>query len=271
MVYISGISSISPFGIGIEKLIGRIQYNGCTLNKDKISSKLIYKPIKGLNRLPKVSSYGCIAVSEALRFAGYKINSEKDSRIGIVVSNNYGSLEAINLMFEECEKYGPTKVNPSIFPGTVLNVVGGHISIYFKYTGPNITLSEGIDSGFKSLLYAYDLIQHNKAEKVLVCDLNIFPPSKFKSEVEEYLPEFECVGAILLEKTPVNKGNSLSLSINPDNKENSRLKSSPNIIKNLIVESFNLFKSNLNEKLTFKVQSAGHGSYSLKISKVLGQ
>ncbi|MCK6259438.1 beta-ketoacyl synthase chain length factor [Fictibacillus sp. KIGAM418] len=268
MVYISGFSSISPFGIGIEKLIGRMQKDSTASSKNRLPNQLVYSHIKGLNRLPKVSRYGCIAVSEALRFAGYKWSSEKDSRVGVVVSNNYGSLEAIQDMFEECDKYGPTKVNPSIFPGTVLNVVGGHISIVFKFNGPNITLSEGIDSGFKSLLYAYDLIQQGKAENVLVCDLNIFPPPKYKSEVEDFLPDFECVGALLLEKTPKNKKHSLHLSINPANKEGGPLEMSRNVIREMIIKSFTLLKDDRNSNDTIYTHAIGHGEYCINISRV---
>ncbi|SDN47632.1 Beta-ketoacyl synthase, N-terminal domain [Fictibacillus solisalsi] len=266
MVYISGLSCISPFGIGIEKLIGRMQKDSTASSKNRLPNELKYTHIKGLNRLPKVSRYGCIAISEALRFAGYKGLLGKNSQIGIVVSNNYGSLEAIQDMFQECDQYGPTKVNPSIFPGTVLNVVGGHISIVFKFNGPNITLSDGVDSGFKSLLYGYDLIQQGKAEKILICDLNIFPPTKYKSEVEEFLPDFESVGAILLERQP--KNDSLQLSVNPVNKEGNTVENPRNITRELIKKSFTLLKDESTNNDKMYTYARGHGTYCLSLNRI---
>ncbi|MCM3399718.1 beta-ketoacyl synthase N-terminal-like domain-containing protein [Oceanobacillus profundus] len=215
MIQIKGISSITPLGLGVEELSARSLLND-KANLLAPPEFYNYKYLSGLNLLPKISQYGCISVYEAIRFAGYAVNSEKDSKTAVIVSNNYGSIHAIKDMFIDADKYGPKGVNPRFFPGTVLNVVAGHISIKFRFSGPNITISEGVESGCKSLLYAYELLNREDLKRVLVCDLNIFPPTGYKKPVENYLTEFEHVSTILMEKVDegVDRKEGVSIAIN---------------------------------------------------------
>ncbi|WP_214483040.1 beta-ketoacyl synthase N-terminal-like domain-containing protein [Bacillus sp. SM2101] len=259
MIQIKGISSISPFGLGVEKFISRFGLSE-EMEKELIPpDSLNYKYLQGLRILPKVSQYGCISASEAFRFAGYPNFKEKDDRTGVIVSNNFGSLHAIKDMFEDSDKYGPNSVNPRFFPGTVLNVVAGHISIKLKLSGPNITISEGVYSGQKSLLYAYELLEQGEIERVIVCDLNIYPPQKYRTTVQDYLPRFEHVSTVLLEKvSPNNSGKNgvpikISRSFNPIHQYNEI--EAQDIIPHLLNNSYRILKEQERAKTYLSTQS----------------
>lgn len=174
-------------------------------------------------------------------------------------------------MFKDSDEYGPNSVTPAprFFPGTVLNVIAGHISIKFKLSGPNITVSEGVNSGYKSLLYAYDLLQIGEVERVIVCDVNIFSPIQYRKAVEIFLPQFEHVSTIVLEKAKTEKEESntvpFDIHLSTPPKPRYREIEPLYIIPHILLNSYHILKEQ-NKSTTYLSTNTDQGLNGLELN-----
>ncbi|MBU8772037.1 hypothetical protein [Cytobacillus oceanisediminis] len=195
-MYIIGGYNISP-----EKF-GNLE---STVSKKKIPS--IKPSLLGWSRLDRAfrpAQLACIAIGEALKQAeiSWPLNENSD-RTAMIILTKDSNLSAIEMMYLEIKKFGFGKSNPGVFPWTVLNVIGGFASIYFNIHGLNITLSHNGNNGLDSILYAEDLISSGNYDRVIVCELELFP---------EHMPElhptiesnYENVTAVIFEKESGN-------------------------------------------------------------------
>lgn len=210
-VYITGTSTVTPWGVGEYRAV---------CNRDKeVLIQLLPSSLgwKGLDRLPRATRLGCLAMGEALQQAGYStpisFKNEAAARTGLVVGTSYTNLEAILALGEESKQYGVQYVNPAIFPNTVLNLIAGQASIYFQIQGANITVSNGKESGWKTLLYAHDLVVKGQLDRVIACELRLHKPPVFDAS-HEGAQEHESIQALVLEST-LEKKEGVQLEMKP--------------------------------------------------------
>ncbi|WP_088830981.1 beta-ketoacyl synthase N-terminal-like domain-containing protein [Paenibacillus tyrfis] len=150
--------------------------------------------LKRMKKWSRSSQLACLAVHEAL--SG---QPEPDPvRTAIVIGADYTNLEAILAMDAEAKQYGVNGTNPALFPETVLNVIGGHLSSYFRIAGVNVTISSGSHTGLKALGYAADLLRLGLADRVIVCVVLLLPPPPFGQRTLPCAYERESVAALLL-------------------------------------------------------------------------
>lgn len=195
-MYIIGGYNISPEKFGNSE---------STVSKKKIPS--IKPSLLGWSRLDRAfrpAQLACIAIGEALKQAeiSWPLNENSD-RTAMIILTKDSNLSAIEMMYLEIKKFGFGKSNPGVFPWTVLNVIGGYASLYFNIHGLNITLSHNESNGLDSIIYAEDLINSGNYDRVIVCELELFP---------EHMPElhpinesnYENVTAVIFEKESGN-------------------------------------------------------------------
>lgn len=183
-LYIGGYNVVTPDGMGIEKLIGKSlsEFNGSflepiTLNVDHLLNKY--------NRLPYHTRLACASMQEACSMANIQSNlSSKDIQTGIIVATTVTNLSPINNLHEDMLNYGFSKINPRIFPNTVLNSISGYGAILLGFTGANITISEGLSSGMKAVEYAHDLLITKALKRVVVCEMNVRVPEPFSGNMD---------------------------------------------------------------------------------------
>lgn len=184
-------------------LTGFKSYKGRTneVYLPEIHSPEDWKSIKHLSRAAK---YCCICSGEALKYKNKDTSPLRydNHRVGIIVGTNITQFEAIYKMAIEAEHYGANNVNPRIFPDTVLNVLSGHLSIYFQIHGTNITISNGKDTEVKSLVYGIDLIEQQEVDSVLICNI-MFYPRIIKAWKKDVKVTPEWVTTLVLEKNPI--------------------------------------------------------------------
>jgi hypothetical protein len=212
--YITGFSSLTPKGVGVQAASDSHREAGM---KDKNNKLPHIQPSdygwKGLHRLNPAAKYGTMIIGEALRDAGTASeDAVNDSETALIMGCTYGHMDAIASMIEESELYGEQGVNPGIFPNTVINVIGGHASVYFQIRGPSITISQGSLSSFKTLLYAQDLLRQGQARKVIVCMINVVPPGSFHQHVSTS-PNYESITVFVLDNQPPDDKQPIRLSI----------------------------------------------------------
>ena len=215
-ISLSGYCVITPAGINPNRYDSDLIIS----KKKEIAD---YNPLdfgwKGMNRFTRSTKLSCIAIGEALKCAKLStpLNSEiESSKTGIIVGSTYDNLESISKLLDENVKYGPNRINPGIFPFTVLNAIGGYASIYFNITGTNITISNGDSSGPMSLIYAMDLIELGYLERVIICQCNLFPPECY-SQSCEISRDYESVISLILEKSNSSSTDSVGIRIDTNN------------------------------------------------------
>jgi 3-oxoacyl-[acyl-carrier-protein] synthase II len=65
------------------------------------------------------------------------------------------------------ETHSPKKVSPFFIPGSIINLVSGHLSIAFKMTGPNLAVATACTTSTHAIGLAMRLIQYGDADAML--------------------------------------------------------------------------------------------------------
>ncbi|MEC0248488.1 beta-ketoacyl synthase N-terminal-like domain-containing protein [Paenibacillus chitinolyticus] len=219
-IHITGMSLLTPEGLHSvgrspqhEAVFDRSLHKGSSLPSGliRVSSR------KGFNRFSDFGKLCCMAVEEALGTRAESIGSAKSAgspgydsdpdgslRTALVIGNGVSSLHAVAALQDDAVKYGEGNVNPRIFPDTVMNSIGGYVSIYFSIRGTNVTVSNGGTTAPKAFLYASALLDQGEHDRVIVCVANLFPPERFRDRLGIPDPGCEWISAFVLE--PPNGG-----------------------------------------------------------------
>lgn len=213
--FIQGSAWLSPIGLRTE--INRSHVPSSPYIT--IESLNLLNPIQ-LPRIPDIAKACIAAVQEAIHDAGLPDLSLSGvpERAGLVVGNNLSSLFSIEALQKDAEKYGPNRVNPAIFPNTVYNSLAGYISMYTNIKGTNTTLSGGAGTVPAALLYALQLLQQGRHDRVIVCNVHLIPPEhRIESELllksvqssDQYLEER--ITVLLIERPGVSARQTYSI------------------------------------------------------------
>src|SRR6201986_5100680 len=135
--------------------------------------------IRNLNLEPYMSSmearrmdafmqYGVVAGTQAMRDSGLEVTEANSERIGIMMGSGMGGLESIEEAYDRYkDTNGPKRVSPFFIPASIINLVGGHLSINFKITGPNLAVATACTTSTHALGLAMRMIQHGEVDAVV--------------------------------------------------------------------------------------------------------
>ena len=133
---------------------------------------------KGLRSLDWLAKLLVAASRLALHDAGLKVNGAWASfegearawpeRVGVVVSNAYGSLEAITELDRVAVLEDARYINPSRFPLTVSNSAAGYVSIWEDLQAVNVSVSDGNCGALDAVACADVLLNQGRADALLV-------------------------------------------------------------------------------------------------------
>jgi len=123
---------------------------------------------KDARRMDAFMQYGVVAGIQAMRDSGLAVTEANAQRIGILMGSGMGGLESIEEAYDRYkETNSPRKVSPFFIPGSIINLVGGHLSIIFKITGPNLAVATACTTSTHALGLAMRLIQYGDADAML--------------------------------------------------------------------------------------------------------
>jgi 3-oxoacyl-[acyl-carrier-protein] synthase II len=112
--------------------------------------------------------YGVIAGMQAMRDSGLEVTEANSDRIGILMGSGMGGLESIEETYDKyLETHSPKKVSPFFIPGSIINLVSGHLSIAFNITGPNLAVATACTTSTHALGMAMRMIQHGEVDAML--------------------------------------------------------------------------------------------------------
>ena len=127
-----------------------------------------YMSPKDARRMDAFMQYGVVAGIQAMRDSGLQVTDANAHRIGIMMGSGMGGLESIEQTYDKyLETHGPKKVSPFFIPASIINLVGGHLSIIFKITGPNLAVATACTTSTHALGLAMRLIQFGDADAML--------------------------------------------------------------------------------------------------------
>ena len=108
--------------------------------------------------------YGIAAGTQAIRDSGITISDQNAERIGVMVGSGIGGLPMIEDTKSELLSRGPRRISPFFVPGSIINMISGHLSILFNLKGPNVAAVTACTTGLHSIGLAARLIQYGDAD-----------------------------------------------------------------------------------------------------------
>jgi len=127
-----------------------------------------YLSAKDARRMDAFMQYGVVAGIQAMRDSGFVVTEANADRIGILMGSGMGGLESIEETYSKfLETHSPRKVSPFFIPGSIINLVSGHLSIEFNITGPNLAVATACTTSTHALGLAMRLIQYGEVDAML--------------------------------------------------------------------------------------------------------
>jgi 3-oxoacyl-[acyl-carrier-protein] synthase II len=191
-VVVTGIGLVTPLGIGAERVwqrllagrsgIGAIQRfdvadlpakiagqvpRGETANGDFNVDDWI--PTKEQRKMDEFIVYALGAAVQAVKDSGWEPQDEDDrERTGVMIGSGIGGLPGISEGSVTLHERGPRRISPFFIPSNLINLASGHVSIRFRFSGPNHAVVTACSSGAHAIGDAARLIQWEDAD-VMVC------------------------------------------------------------------------------------------------------
>jgi 3-oxoacyl-[acyl-carrier-protein] synthase II len=127
-----------------------------------------YMTPKDARRMDAFMQYGVVAGMQAMRDSGLIVTEANADRIGVLMGSGMGGLESIEDTYDKyLETHSPKKVSPFFIPASIINLVGGHLSIAFKITGPNLAVATACTTSTHAIGLAMRLIQYGEVDAMI--------------------------------------------------------------------------------------------------------
>ncbi|GFR20972.1 3-oxoacyl-[acyl-carrier-protein] synthase 2 [Trichonephila clavata] len=120
---------------------------------------------KDLKRTDRFIHYGIAAaiqaVDDSLILESQNINRE---RIGVTIGSGIGGLPSIQENIITMQEKGPRRVSPFFVPASLINLISGHISIKYEFTGPNDSAVTACATGAHAIINSARTIKLGEAD-----------------------------------------------------------------------------------------------------------
>jgi 3-oxoacyl-[acyl-carrier-protein] synthase II len=127
-----------------------------------------YMPAKEARHMDTFIHYGMAASIQAVQDAGLPVgdalNEESAERIGCLVGSGIGGLPLIENTHKEYSERGPRRITPFFVPASIINMISGHVSIKYGFTGPNLAIVTACTTGLHCIGEAGRLIEYGDAD-----------------------------------------------------------------------------------------------------------
>jgi 3-oxoacyl-[acyl-carrier-protein] synthase II len=122
---------------------------------------------KDARKMDPFMHYGIAACNQALADSGVEITEENNHRIGVAMGAGIGGLLTIEINHQKMIDGGPRKISPFFIPGSIINMVSGHVSIIHGITGPNLSIVTACATSTHCIGIAARTVAHGDAEVML--------------------------------------------------------------------------------------------------------
>jgi 3-oxoacyl-[acyl-carrier-protein] synthase II len=111
--------------------------------------------------------YGVAAGTQAFKDSGLEVTEANSERIGVLVGSGIGGLPMIEETHTEYTARGARRISPFFVPGSIINMISGHLSINLNLKGPNVAAVTACTTGLHSIGLAARLIQYGDADVMI--------------------------------------------------------------------------------------------------------
>ena len=115
--------------------------------------------------------YGMAAACQAVADSGLPIGDllteDQAVRIGCVIGSGIGGLPLIEDTKVELVAKGPRRITPFFVPGSIINMISGHVSMKFGFKGPNIAIVTACTTGLHCIGQAGRMIEYGDADVMI--------------------------------------------------------------------------------------------------------
>ncbi len=183
-VVVTGIGIVSPLGCTVPgvweallrgesgiRLIKRFDASGfSTRFAGEVQGFDVasYLSPKDARRMDPFMHYGVAAGVQAVADGGIDFAKLQPDRCGTVMGSGIGGLEGIEQeVLAYFAAHNPKKVSPFYIPGTIINMIAGHLSIRFNLRGPNLGIVTACTTSTHAIGLAARCIQHGDADLII--------------------------------------------------------------------------------------------------------
>ena len=186
-VVVTGLGLVSPVGNSVTEgwaalLAGRSGIDHITKFDASAMACRFAGEVKGFNvedYIPGKESrhmdtfihFGMAAAMQAVQDAGLPTNDALDEagaeRIGCMVGSGIGGLPMIEQTHEEYRTRGARRISPFFVPASIINMISGHLSIRYGFTGPNLAIVTACTTGLHCIGEAGRLIEYGDADVMI--------------------------------------------------------------------------------------------------------
>ena len=196
-VVITGLGQISPVGNDVETawqnlLAGKSGIDRITkFDASDVSCQIAgevkdfdisqYLPAKEARRMDSFIHYGIAGALQAIKDARLDEFAELDKdRVGVNIGSGIGGLPLIEETSRNVVAGGARKINPFFIPGSLINLISGHITILKGYRGHNYGIVSACASGTHAIGESARLIKYGDVDVMIaggaesaVCTLGV--------------------------------------------------------------------------------------------------
>lgn len=156
----SGIEPITTFDVSAYST----QFGGNVKDFDIAS----YIPAKDARKMDVFIQYGMAAGIQAIEDSGLEITDANRGRIGAAIGSGIGGIGSIENTHKILQDRGPRKISPFFVPGSIVNMIGGNLSIKYGFQGPNIAIVTACTTGTHNIGVGGRMIQMGDADVMVV-------------------------------------------------------------------------------------------------------
>eukprot|EP01029_Cantina_marsupialis_P000556 TRINITY_DN103_c0_g1_i1.p1 TRINITY_DN103_c0_g1~~TRINITY_DN103_c0_g1_i1.p1 ORF type:complete len:420 (+),score=125.20 TRINITY_DN103_c0_g1_i1:54-1313(+) len=189
-VVITGLGTINSVGHSVDESFKAVVAGECGIDTITIFDASAY-PVqiaaevkdfdpttvmdkKEVKKADRFIQLGIKAALEAMCDSGFvtadnkKVDGSIAERFGIISASGIGGLSTIEKNSVVCENRGPKRISPFFIPSSLVNMLGGFISIEHGLKGPSLSHVTACAASTHALADAVKTIKMNGAERILV-------------------------------------------------------------------------------------------------------
>ena len=178
---VTGLGQISPVGNNVadawQNLLSGVSGIGRITRFDagELSAQIAgevkgfqigdYIGAKEARRMDAFIHYGIAAALQAVADAGLDDYAALDkTRVGVNIGSGIGGLPSIEETGIVVHENGPRRINPFFIPGSLINLIAGHVTILKGYQGPSYGIVSACTTGAHCIGDAARMIQYGDAD-----------------------------------------------------------------------------------------------------------
>ncbi|MEL6214994.1 MAG: beta-ketoacyl-ACP synthase II [Pseudomonadota bacterium] len=141
------------------------RFGGCVVGFDPEAHGV---PKKEARKIDTFIQYGIAACNQALADSGLEVTEGNAERIGVLMGAGIGGIGTIEANHEKyLSASSPRKISPFFVPGSIINMISGHVSMIHGLTGPNLSVVTACTTSTHSLGLAARTIAYGDADAML--------------------------------------------------------------------------------------------------------